>query len=215
MSEQLWRPWARVVWLGVVSGAADAAGWVGSGVFPAHMTGNTALIGVAVLASQWHLAAIRLATVASFVCGLVLAAALGTRRGAGTTLSIAVAAGFALAAALARTAPADVLLLAVALAMQNATLHQFAGKSINTSFLTGSLQSWALALGRHAVGRAKPDDRTGDAVLFRLVPSVWLAYVAGAGIGAGLASVMHHPLLPIALAIPAVLLLRRGEAGAS
>ena len=196
----------RATWLALVSGAADAAGWTGTGVFPAHMTGNTALIGVSLFERHWHLAFVRLVVVAAFFAGLLLSPALGMRKRLGTPASVWGASGFALAAALVRVQPWDVVLLAVALAMQNAALHQFGGKSINTSFLTGTLQSLAMTVSRHALGRDNGEDAAGDRVTMRVVPAVWLTYVAGAAIGALLAVRLHYGLLPISLAIPVVLL---------
>ncbi len=203
---------ARAIWLGFVSGAADAAGWMGTGVFPAHMTGNTALIGVAIAEHHPVLALTRAAIILCFFAGLLLAPMLEPWTRFGRSAVVWGASAFALAAAFAPKHPWDILLLAVALAMQNAALHRFAGQSINTSFLTGNLQSLGATVARRALGRSRPEDAAGEAVTLRVVPSVWGAYVAGAATGAVLALHLRHPLLPVSLAIPMVLIFlgRRG-----
>ncbi len=210
-----WRTAARAIWLGLVSGTADAAGWMESGLFPAHMTGNTALIGVAFVQHHVGLAETRAAVIACFFLGLVLSPTLGFEKRLGTSAAVWGASAVALAAALAPAHLWDVLLLSTALAMQNAALHRFAGQSINTSFLTGNFQSLGAVIARRALGRATPADAAADRVTLRVVPSVWAAYVAGAAIGAALALHLRHPLLPVSLAIPVVLLLlgRDGRAG--
>ena len=145
----------RAVWLGLVSGAADAAGWMKNGLFPAHMTGNTALIGVALVEHHPGLAATRVLVVLSFFAGLVLSPLLEARRRLGASAAVWGAAAFALAAALTPARPWDALLLATALAMQNAALHRFGGKSINTSFLTGNLQTLGATIARRLFGRGQ------------------------------------------------------------
>ena len=205
------RTMARAIWLGLVSGAADAAGWMQTGVFPAHMTGNTALIGVALVGHHPGLALKRVAVILCFFAGLVLSPLLGSWKRFGTSAAVWGASAIALAAAFAPAHPWDVLLLGLALAMQNAALHQFAGKSINTSFLTGNMQSLGAAIARRALGRETPKDATGDGVTLRVAPAVWSAYVAGAALGALLALNLRHPLLPVSLAIPVVLLFVGGD----
>ena len=60
------------------------------------------------------------------------------------------------------------MLLAAALAMQNFAYREFGGTTVNIGFLTGDLQSLAATL----FGRKR--DRTAA----RLIPVVWIAYVA-------------------------------------
>lgn len=183
-------------WLALVAGSADAAGWVLSGVFAAHMTGNSVLLGVSLADGKWRESGLRLAMVAASFLGFGIGAWLLAR--SARRVVTAVAAALALGAACMRLRPEDAILLATALAMQNAAYHKFEGSSVNISFLTGNLQALGSALFGADHDRGKR----------RVVPAVWLAYVAGGAATALIARHVTHPLLPAALGLVAFAAIR-------
>ena len=182
----------RGAWLALIAGSADAAGWVLSGIFTAHITGNTVLLGVSLAEGDVHKAAVRAVAVAGAFAGFSIAAAMlrqnTPRRLRATGL---LASGLALLAALIGHTPYDVVLLAAAIAAANFAYRDFEGTSVNIGFLTGDLQSLAAAL----FGPKK--DRTKA----RVIPVVWVFYVAGGAATAFFAKGLVHPLLPAAIGL--------------
>ncbi len=187
----------RGAWLALIAGSADAAGWVLSGIFAAHITGNTVLLGVSLAQGDVGKAAVRAITVAGAFAGFSVAAALlrqdtpARRRATGLLAS-----GLALLAALMGHKPYDIVLLAAALAAANFAYRNFVGTSVNIGFLTGDLQSLASAL----FGPKKDPTKT------RVIPVVWVFYVAGGAATAFFAKGLAHPLLPAAVGLLAFVL---------
>ena len=100
--------------------------------------------------------------------------------------------------------PVNVLVLGAALAGQNAAFTHFSGQGINTSFISGDLQKLAQAVARRIAGKEGKD---GDQAVLVIVPSLWLAYVAGAAGGVLCQHGLARPLLVPAVMLPLVLLL--------
>lgn len=183
--------------LATIAGSADAAGWVLSGIFTAHITGNTVLLGVSLADGDFPKAAIRAATIAGAFAGFGIAAAMLRRHTPGRLRATGlVASALALLAACMGHAPADIVLLATALAAANFAYRNPDGTSVNTGFLTGDLQSLAAAL----FGSTK--DRTTA----RVTPVVWVFYMAGGAATAFSARGLAHPLLPSAIGLVAFVL---------
>ena len=186
------RATSRAASLALIAGSADAAGWVIGGIFTAHMTGNTVLVGVSLARGDWRGAALRAATIVASFAGFCLGAALLRRGTAARHRALGLLAGTgALVAAFAGNGPYDIMLLAAALAMQNVAYREFGGTKVNIGFLTGDLQSLAATL----------FGRQGDWAAARLIPVVWLAYVAGGAATALIAHEVAHPLLPASLGL--------------
>ena len=100
--------------------------------------------------------------------------------------------------------PINVLALGAALGGQNAAFTRFGGQSINTSFISGDLQKLAQAVARRIAGKTGED---GDQAVLVIVPSLWLAYVAGAALGVLCQRGLALPLLVPAAMLPLVPLL--------
>nr|WP_321983355.1 YoaK family protein [uncultured Lichenicoccus sp.] len=199
-------PAFRASWLALIAGLCDGLGWLQTGLFAAQMTGNTALLGVALAERHWGGAAQKAAAIFCFLAGslvsrLLLRPGQGSRQG--RVLAILVATLLiVLAAFLPR--PVNVLVLGAALGGQNAVFTRFGGQSINTSFVSGDLQKLGQVLASLMAGTALDD---GDRVVLVTVPSLWLAYVAGAAAGVFCGHGLALPLLVPAVMLPLVLLL--------
>ncbi len=208
-------PAFRASWLALVAGLCDGLGWLQTGLFAAQMTGNTALLGVALAEGHWHGAAQKAAAILCFLTGslvsrLLLRPEQGPRRG--RLLAILVATLLILLAAFLPR-PVNVLVLGAALGGQNAVFTRFGGQSINTSFVSGDLQKLGQVLARR-ISRRRLDE--GDWIVLVTVPSLWLTYVAGAAAGVFCERSLALPLLVPAAMLPLVLLLpkdRSEEAG--
>ncbi|WP_428375663.1 YoaK family protein [Lichenicoccus sp.] len=208
-------PASRASWLALIAGLCDGLGWLQTGLFAAQMTGNTALLGVALAQGHWRGAAQKATAILCFLAGS-LAARLLLRSekepGRGRVLVVLVASLVILVAAFLPK-PVNVLVLGAALGGQNAVFTRFGGQSINTSFVSGDLQKLAQALARRITRGAALDD--GDRIVLVTVPSLWSTYVAGAAVGVFCARGLALPLLVPAAMLPLVLLLPkdRSQAG--
>jgi uncharacterized membrane protein YoaK (UPF0700 family) len=224
-----------LVLLAVAAGCVDAISYLGlDGVFTAAMTGNTVVLGLA--AGQGELATVSRAgaALAGFVTGAMLGAVIVERRPLEAIWPPAVTAALAtevlllgiLAAVwqLANPVPPDVwlylliVLAGIAMGVQSAAIAHLDVSGISTTYVTGTLTSFASRLMgrlypiRHppAAGEARPpvERRPG------LHLSVWLAY----GVGAALAGLcrtrwteplrlaqtgmaLHWPVLALLLAL--------------
>ncbi len=199
-------PALRASWLALVAGLCDGLGWLQTGLFAAQMTGNTALLGVALAEGHWHGAEQKAAAILCFFSGSLVARLLlrpeqGPRRGRALAV---LAASLVIVMAAFLPKPLNVLVLGAALGGQNAAFTRFGGQSINTSFVSGDLQKLAQAIARRITGRAGKD---GDQVVLVVVPSLWAAYVTGAALGVACQHNLALPLLVPAAMLPFVLLL--------
>ncbi len=193
-------------WLALIAGLSDALGWLQTGLFAAQMTGNTALLGIALAQGHWWSAGYKATAILCFFAGLLLARLLhrpGQRERAGRAAAVLLATlVIVLAAFLPK--PFNVLSLSVALGAQNAVFSRFGGQSLNTSFISGDLQKLSQAFAKW-IRRNPRDD--GDRVALVIVPSLWLAYVAGGALGVLCQTHLALPLLVPAAMLPVALLL--------
>ena len=201
---------ARASWLALIAGLSDGLGWLQTGLFAAQMTGNTALLGVALAERHWHSAGEKATAILCFFLGtlisrLLLRPKLGPRRGKVLAVMAATAA-VVVAAFLPK--PVNVLVLGAALGAQNAAFSTFGGQNINTSFISGDLQKLAQAMTKRLTGRRLVD---GERIVLGAVPSLWLAYVAGAALGVLCQHNLALPLLVPAAMLPLALLLPEDE----
>lgn len=201
---------ARVSWLALVAGLSDGLGWLQTGLFAAQMTGNTALLGVALAERHWHGAGEKATAILCFFLGtlisrLLLRPKLGPRRGKAP--AVLTATSMVLVAAFLPR-PVNVLVLGAALGAQNAAFSTFAGQNINTSFISGDLQKLAQVVTGRLTGRRVTD---ADRIVLVAVPSLWLSYVAGAGLGVLCQHNLALPLLVPAAMLPLALLLPEDE----
>lgn len=173
--------------LTIVTGLVDAVSYLALGhVFVANMTGNVVFLGFAVAGAEGFSIAASLAAIAAFLVGALaggrLASSLGEHRSRFLTLAILVKLGLVGAAFLVAIAIADksvlqyglIVLLALAMGLQNATARFLAIPDLTTTVLTLTLTG--LAADSTLAGGTNP--RVGR----RLLAAG--AMFAGAGIGA-------------------------------
>jgi uncharacterized membrane protein YoaK (UPF0700 family) len=195
-----------------IGGAVDAIAYLRFGqIFIANMTGNTVLFAASVLLHNWQEASLRIGVVFAFLLGITVAHAGLHRlvsgdvhRGRLIVLSIE----FVVLAALALVAPSDVLrilllvVLAVALGMQNNAFHKIGPIRLNTAFITGDLEN----LGEAIVDVESPSKRRESRLRLAVFLTTWIAYALGALLGAyGAVHLADKALwLPAALVLLAV-----------
>ena len=199
-------PAFRASWLALIAGLCDGLCWLQTGLFAAQMTGNTALLGVALAEGHWRGAAQKATAILCFLAGslvsrLLLRQGKDPRRG---RVFAVFAASLVILVAAFLPRPVNVLVLGTALGAQNAVFTRFGGQSINTSFVSGDLQKLSQALAKW-ITRAPLED--GDRIVLVTVPSLWSTYVAGAAAGVLCERGLALPLLVPAVMLPLVLLL--------
>jgi uncharacterized membrane protein YoaK (UPF0700 family) len=193
---------------------AALAGWVDATAFVrlartyvSFMSGNSTSLAAGLSATYTPKLALTVSVLAAFVAGtiageLVAMARGGRRRAAAlvTEAMILLAASFAALPVNALFLPA--VLLAVALGIQNAALHEAGGLHVALTYVTGTLVRLGRAIAAALAGRGP-----WTAALPHL--SLWLAVMAGAAAGAAVART--SAAFGIALAAAAALCLAAGE----
>ena len=176
--------------LAVIAGWVDAVALLGLHAYVANMTGVVVLFGMAAADLDREGATRQALTLVGFFAG-VLASRMLRRLNVGPAPSYA-ASGLVVLACIgpAGTGQVGLIALAAAMGLQNAAGTVFGGVGLNTVFLTGNLQR----LGETLADPVKPGTRRGFAL--GLLPSVLVAYAAGAGGGALAVRCLDHPLLP-------------------
>lgn len=175
------RPFLFATVLTTVAGFLDAAGYAElSHLYVSFMSGNSTHLGMALAAASWSSVLAVLVIVAAFVLGAGLGSWLADVSGARLLRTILTAELAMLLAAIAiscafgsRTA---LVLVTVAMGMQN-TMHQsIAGADIGRSFITGTLFNLGQAISRRLRNRG-----VAGAIASNFVS--WLAFVFGAALG--------------------------------
>jgi uncharacterized membrane protein YoaK (UPF0700 family) len=187
--------------LAAAAGGLDAVSFLGLGqVLVAAMTGNTVLLGIALGHADLHATLRSAVSLASFVAGAMVGAAIVDRDERDSLWSPAVT--WALALELAIIA---VLALAwhlvegragvtvdyryplivaagIAMGVQSAAAHRIGVPGVATTYVSGTLTSLAARLVGclRARGDAARSDQARKAGAPWLAPSVWIAYGAGA-----------------------------------
>jgi len=207
--------------LAAAAGAMDAISYLGLGhVFTANMTGNTALLGIALGEQHW-LAALRSALVlVGFDLGVVLGALVVERRQSPAVWPPAVTAAIALEGVVlialaagwrqAGTVPGDwplrglIVLSAVAMGIQSAAARRLGVAGVATTYVTGTLTSAAAGLIDRLRGRNVPLRAAMAARGVDLQYAVWGVY--GLGAIAGGAATLRWQTDAMVLPIAAVML---------
>jgi uncharacterized membrane protein YoaK (UPF0700 family) len=184
--------------LSAIAGYADAIGYLRFDAFAGLMTGNTILLGIEVMIPAPERALFHLLIIIVFTGGVIVSRGL-LQAGAPTWAALTGAALLHVACSFLERGWAAPL-LALAMGMQNAAATRFGSVSLNTVFITGNLQklgegviAWCWARGRR-----QPAPAGGIAIFFL----VWLAYAAGAALGAAGQHWLSHPLLVPAAILP-------------
>jgi uncharacterized membrane protein YoaK (UPF0700 family) len=202
--------------LAAAAGSLDAVSFLGLGqVLVAAMTGNTVLLGIALGHADLHAALRSAVSLASFVAGAMVGAALVDHDALddiwspavtwSLALELAIIVGLALAwHFLGGRAGVTIdyrypLIVAAGIAMgiQSAAAHRIGVPGVATTYVSGTLTSLAARLvgWLRTRGDAARSDQAGTAGAPWLAPCVWIAY----GAGAVLAASAHYYWPSIAL----------------
>lgn len=206
--------------LALASGSADVTAFLALGnLFTSAMTGNAALLIIALSEGRLLAASQSLFALLGFICGAALAAAISDPTGAKMSplltlrtlfiLEVSCLVGFAVAwhfaghPASGLTLYGLILLSAVAMGIQGVAARHINSPGINTIVFTSTLISIITSVSRHLVYRS--ESPTARFATQRQV-AIFLAY----GIGAGLAGLLvwHNlgllPWIPVAAVILAL-----------
>ena len=187
----------------------DAIIWILHGhVFATAMTGNTVLLGVALLAHDPRQALRHTLPLITFAAGILLGWTMLRRLGKGSRVHrIALLVEMA-ALCLAGAAPANfpsepiVVLVAITASIQIATFQRIDRVSYNSTFITGDIRTLLEAL----YDCFHPTERTKALQQLRVIGPVCAGFFAGVLLGATLAPRLHNHSL---WAVSGVLLLAR------
>src|SRR6202158_4562551 len=131
-------PAVQAALLVMIAGYADATGFLQFRAFAGQMTGNTILLAISIVETNWTQVAFYVAVIASFLAGVVVAGGL-VRLGHAPAIALSLSA-VALAICAFVTVHWGALLLAFAMGAQNGAVTRFGDATLNTVFITGDLQ---------------------------------------------------------------------------
>ncbi|MGH2864343.1 MAG: YoaK family protein [Solirubrobacteraceae bacterium] len=197
--------------LALAAGCSDAVTYVSLGhVFTANMTGNTVLLGIAIIAGSAVGVARSACAVVGFCLGVALAArGIGARRGRLWSRRVTIAllaealtlAALASWAAVLGTAGSQVYwmiaLSGVAMGAQSAAVQAVAIPGVATTYITGTLTG---AVAAAAAGTGKGETQLESPATQRLAAAIWITYLAAAIAGAAGARVAGAQAIWIAAA---------------
>jgi uncharacterized membrane protein YoaK (UPF0700 family) len=186
--------------LAAAAGGLDAVSFLGLGqVLVAAMTGNTVLLGIALGHADLHAALRSAVSLASFVGGAMVGAAIVDRDrrdniwSPAVTWSLALELAIIVALALAwhllegrAGVTVDyryplIVAAGIAMGVQSAAAHRIGVPGVATTYVSGTLTSLAARLSAGcARGDAARSDQARKAGAPWLAPCVWIAYGAGA-----------------------------------
>jgi uncharacterized membrane protein YoaK (UPF0700 family) len=188
--------WALAILLALIAGYVDGYGLFVLGTYVSFMSGNTTFAGLMSGQGNFHAALPSAIAVLSFVTGSFLGNLLSQSglRYSHRLIFGAIAGLLATVAVVERhgewNAAVEVALLSLAMGMINLALSKVGAESVSLTFVTGTLNRMAGHLAAAAGRKPLPEkDGPGDSHLARarIDASVWLGFLAGAGL-AGMAS---------------------------
>ena len=188
--------WALAILLALIAGYVDGYGLFVLGTYVSFMSGNTTFAGLMSGQGNFHAALPSAIAVLSFVTGSFLGNLLSQSglRYSHRLIFGAIAGLLATVAVVERhgewNAAVEVALLSLAMGMINLALSKVGAESVSLTFVTGTLNRMAGHLAAAAGRKPLPEkDGPGDSHLARarIDASVWLGFLAGAGLS-GLAS---------------------------
>lgn len=168
--------------LTAIAGWVDAQGFLAlKGVFVSFMSGNTTLLGVFAAQENWAQARPVALVIGLFLAGgflgAVLSGAVGRRGIQAVLLLEAAILAAALAVAVGFGATAAAVILALAMGVQNAAVVATGPVKAGATYVTGTLVSAGLELGKLAGG-------TGSRKVLAAHLTTWAALFAGVAAGA-------------------------------
>ena len=207
------------VGLAFVGGYADASSYLLAKTFTGHVTGNSILAAISLVNGEWSVSMDRFLAIATFLIGIILsltAEQLVKGKLAKFSLAITllleativlVAAEFSTHLQQPYSRELFIMLMCLALGLQNGALQKAEGVSVHTTYVTGMVTT----LIKHSFGQLKPVSRRQPAEprqgapnqrppnqnpTSKLIGALWLAFALGAGGGASM--VLHFKNFTIA-----------------
>jgi uncharacterized membrane protein YoaK (UPF0700 family) len=206
--------------LAFVGGYSDAASFILAKTFTGHVTGNLVLGAIAVAVHDWRGTLGPFSAIITFLIGVVLSVLIARSLKArlswpvlptimGMEVILVAAASLALLSGFNHRAEIFVILMSLALGLQNGAFRHVGGISVHTTFLTGMItilistetEKYTSGLQPTPVGALDPP--------IGLFSGIWMAFVLGAATGA--AMVLHFKalgVLGVALLLITLILLR-------
>lgn len=186
----------RTMLLCLIGGSADAIAYLRYDTFVGAMTGNTVLLGIDLAGWRLDRAGYHASIVTVFLASVIVTQ-IALNAKIPTSLPLFLAA-LLLGGSELVASEWSAAICAAALGMQSTAVRRIGGVSINTVFITGNL----VRLGSAVPEASEPKQQATLAVL----TTAWIAYAAGAIIGALALHTIAHPMLaPAALALVAAM----------
>jgi uncharacterized membrane protein YoaK (UPF0700 family) len=190
--------------LAFVGGYGDAAGYVLAKTFTGHVTGNLVLAAVAVAARDWRAILGPLSAIVTFLIGVLISTLIARPLKArpswpllptvmGIEVILIVAASLALTSDVAHGVAIFVILVALALGLQNGAFLHTGGISVHTTFLTGTITRIISREAEKYTAEVMPPRATAPDTEIGLLRGIWTAFILGAVTGA--ATVLHFKAL--------------------
>ncbi|MEJ2048048.1 MAG: YoaK family protein [Dehalococcoidia bacterium] len=181
--------------LAFVGGYSDAASFILAQTFTGHVTGNFVLTAVSLASQDWLTFLRRILAIALFLMGIVLSVILErwlTRKPSGSFLPgvlgleiILIYLAYAvLTSALAARLVLFVICMALALGLQNGAWREAGGITVHSTYLTGMITNLVTTGTQRYL--AKTAREAWADIKISLLSGIWLAFVAGATLGAAL-----------------------------
>jgi uncharacterized membrane protein YoaK (UPF0700 family) len=188
--------WPLAILLALIAGYLDGYGLLFLGAFVSFMSGNTTIAGLRSGQDNFHAALPSAIAVLSFLTGSFLGSLFSqSRLRHSHRLIFGLIAGLlAAVAGLERIGlwnAAEIALLSLAMGMMNPALSKVGAQSVSLTFVTGTLSRIGGHLAAAAGRRRLPEGQgPGDSHLARarIDASVWLGFLAGAGLSGMAAS---------------------------
>jgi uncharacterized membrane protein YoaK (UPF0700 family) len=183
--------------LAFIGGYGDAASFVLAKTFTGHATGNLVLGAIAVAAQDWPATLGHLSAIVTFLIGVLLSMAIVRPLKAwpswpllptimGIEVILIAAAALALAWGTGSRVEIFVILVSLALGLQNGAFRRVGGISVHTTYLTGMITSLISTEAEKYTSGLPHTPVGGPDPKIDLLCGIWIAFVFGAGIGAAM-----------------------------
>ncbi len=178
-----------------VGGYSDASSFILAKTFTGHVTGNFVFTAISLAGHDWPICFRRVLAIALFLTGIILSVTLEqvlARKSSKPLLpalmsleiGLMTLAFFALTSQLAPRLELFVILMALALGLQNGAWRKAGGISVHSTYLTGMITN-VLATGTKRYLSQAPRDPRSDPTM-SLICGIWFAFILGAALGAAL-----------------------------
>jgi uncharacterized membrane protein YoaK (UPF0700 family) len=183
--------------LAFVGGYGDAASFVLAKTFTGHVTGNLVLGAIAVATHDWRAMLGHLSAIVTFFLGIFLSALIVRPLKSwawwpllpmvmGIEVMLIAAASLVLASGVTHGIEIFVIFVSLALGLQNGAFRQAGGISVHTTYLTGMITSLISTEAEKYTSEAAPAPGKAADPKIALLCGIWIAFVAGAGMGAAM-----------------------------